>query len=304
MSLSAHIQLTAAGPHFSRTVAGVMNLASWGLNPQQRLAWVEQCLELGITTFDHADIYGGYTCEGLFGEALALKPSLRPHLQLVSKCGIKLISPNRPGHWVHSYDTSFEHIVWSAENSLKQLQTDYLDLLLIHRPSPLMDIDQVAKAFDHLHQSGKVRFFGVSNFAPSQLSLLASAVSQPLVTNQVELSVINMNTLHDGTIDQCYERRIRPMIWSPVGGGWWMKGETEQSRRLLSVLGQLGHELGGKPIDQVALAWLLAHPAGLLPVLGTGKVERLKLAVEAEQIALTQDQWFAIWQASAGHEVP
>lgn len=296
-------ELTAAGPTFSRVVAGAMHLGGWGLTATQRLDWIEACLALGITTFDHADIYGGYTCEARFGEGLALRPSLRQQMELVSKCAIKLVTPNRPRHALKSYDVSRAHIVASAENSLRQLGTDYLDLLLIHRPSPLMDADEVAEAFGALHAAGKVRHFGVSNFTPGQFDLLQSRLDRPLVTNQIELSVMQMGALVDGTLDQCQQRRMSPMIWSPLGGGSLFRGETAQSQRLLAVMGRIGAELGGAGLDQVALAWLWAHPSRPLVVLGTGKVERLAVAVAAEQYTLSAEQWFAIWEASAGHEV-
>ena len=297
------IPLTAVGPSLSRLVAGAMHLASWNLSPTERLQWVEACLELGITSFDHADIYGGYTCEGLFGEALALRPSLRSAMQLISKCGIKLVSPNRPRHRLKSYDTSREHIIASAENSLRELQTDYLDVLLIHRPSPLLDADEVAEAFGILHRAGKVLHFGVSNFTPAQFALLQYRLDLPLVTNQVELSVMQVGALTDGTLDQCQQKRIRPMIWSPLGGGALFRGDSAASKRLLIALRQVGEELGNAGPDQVALAWVLAHPSQPLPVLGTGKLARWQAAVAAQQITLSAEQWFTIWQAAVGREV-
>ena len=278
-----------------------MNLGQWQWNPAERLRWIEECLELGITTFDHADIYGGYTCEGLFGEALALRPSLRSQMQLISKCGIKLITPNRPSNALKSYAVGRDYIIASAENSLRELQTDHLDLLLIHRPSPLMAADEVAEAFAAL--AGKVRHFGVSNFTPAQFDLLQSRLDFPLVTNQIELSVMQMNALTDGTLDQCQQRRIRPMLWSPLGGGALFQGETAASKRLLVVLREIGDVLGGAALDQIALAWLLHLPSRPYPVLGTGKIERLAAAVAATQLQLTDEQWFAIWEAAAGHEV-
>jgi predicted oxidoreductase len=205
------------GPEFSRIVLGWWRLASWDMTPQQRLAFLQQGLELGVTTMDHADIYGDYSCEALFGEALALQPSLRERIELVSKCGIKLVSRHRPKHASHIYDTTRAHIIASAENSLRNLHTDYLDLLLIHRPDPLMDADEVAEAFTQLQASGKVRHFGVSNFTQSQFELLNSRFA--LVTNQVELSLMQMEALQDGSLDMCQRLRIAPMIWSALGGG-------------------------------------------------------------------------------------
>lgn len=298
------LQLSPSGPEVSRFVSGMMNLSQWQLSPRQRLDWLHACLDLGITTFDHADIYGSYTCEEQFGAALRLEPALRTRMEIVSKCGIKLLSANRPQHALKSYDTGREHIVASVNNSLQKLHTDYLDVLLIHRPDPLLDADAVAEAFGQLKQAGKVRFFGVSNFRPWHFDLLASRLDFPLVTNQVELSVLQMDVLHDGTLDQCQQHRLAPMIWSPFGGGRLFRGDDEQARRVRATLARIGDELGGAGPDQVALAWLLRHPSRPVPILGTGKLERLETAVQAAALTLSREQWFALWQASAGHEVP
>jgi predicted oxidoreductase len=202
------------------------------------------------------------------------------------------------------YDTSVAHIIASAENSLKVLNTDHIDLLLIHRPDPLMDPDDVAEAFSKLRSSGKVLHFGVSNFTPSQLDLLTSRVDVPIVTNQVEFSVMHVEPMFDGTIDMCQKNCISPMAWSSLGGGSLFSGDDERAVRLKNVLSVVGASLGGKPIDQVALAWLLNHPAGIVPVLGTGKLERVRSAVESEALELSREQWFAILAASRGIDVP
>lgn len=288
----------------SRVVPGLMRLDSWGYDAAQLLDWIKAVLDMGISTFDHADIYGGYTNEARFGAALALEPSLRQRMQLITKCDIMLTTENRPTNHVKHYDTSRAHILQSVENSLQALQTDYLDVLLIHRPDPLMNADEVAEAFTALKQAGKVRYFGVSNFAASTLALLASRLDFPLVTNQVEISVTHMDALHDGTLDYCQQQRMHPMAWSPLGGGGIFRGEDEQARRLREALQAIANELGGAGLDQVALAWLLKHPAGIVPVLGSGKLERIQVAAAAEQLALDRQQWFRIWQASTGHEVP
>ena len=300
----SQIYMAAEGPQVSRLALGLWRLASWGLSDGELLDLIHTAMDLGITTFDHADIYGDYTCEALFGRALALEPSLRARMQLVTKCGIKLVSANRPTHVIQHYDTSKAHIVASAENSLRMLKTDHLDLLLIHRPDPLMDPDEVAEAFTMLRHSGKVLHFGVSNFTPSQFELLASRLELTLATNQVELSVQNMEVLHDGTVDQCLRLGISPMAWSPLGGGGLFRADTEQTERLRQALSAVGEALGGASVDQVALAWILAHPACIVPVLGTGKLERLQKAAQAEALALSREQWFSIWRASTGTDVP
>ena len=299
----SRIQLTDGGPTFSRIVAGVMRLGEWAMDTDALINFIHECLDMGITTFDHADIYGSYTCEALFGKAMAADPALRGRLELVTKCGIQLVSPNRPDTYVHHYDTSRDHIVASAERSLRNLRTDSLDLLLIHRPDPLMDADEVAEALSSLRQSGKVRHAGVSNFMPWQFHLLQSRLDFPLVTNQIELSVLYLDPLHDGTLDQMQRLRVPPMAWSPVAGGRLFNPGDDRARRVRSALEVIGREVGTSA-EGVALAWLLRHPARVLPVMGTGKIERLREAAAAENITLDRQQWFTVWEASAGHEVP
>lgn len=298
------IPMAPNGPTVSRFIAGMWRLTEWRLSPHELLHYVQTCLDLGITSFDHADIYGSYTCEAMFGEALAQNPALRSHMQLITKCGIRLVSPQRPAHTFHDYDTSKAHIIASAERSLQNLRTDYLDVLLIHRPDPLMDADEVAAALSELKQSGKVLHFGVSNFAPHQFDLLASRLDFPLVTNQIEVSVMYLDLLHDGTVDQCQQRRIAPMIWSPLAGGRLFSSQEESAVRLRRVMADLSEQLGGATIDQIAFAWLLQHPANMLPILGTQNLDRVKTAIAALNIKLTRSQWFQLWSASTGTEVP
>jgi predicted oxidoreductase len=299
----AQLDLTKDGPRFSRIALGFWRLADWGLGDRELLRLIHASLDLGITTFDHADIYGDYACQELFGRALALEPVLRERMQIVTKCGIMLLSANRPAHTLKHYDTGRAHIVASAERSLVELGTGHLDLLLIHRPDPLTDPDEVAEAFASLRQSGKVLHFGVSNFTPSQFELLASRLDFPVVTNQVELSVLNMEVLHDGTADQCLRLGVAPMAWSPLGGGRLFDQADEQAVRVRRALLSVGEDLGAS-IDQVALAWILAHPARFLPVLGTGKIARVQSAAQAETLSLSREQWFSIWSASMGEPVP
>lgn len=300
----SRIQMTDAGPMFSRLVAGLWRLGDWGMDTGALLGFIHGCLDLGITTFDNADIYGSYTCEERFGAALAAEPGLRDHLELVTKCGIQLVSDNRPDNRVHHYDTGRAHIVAAAENALRLLHTDRLDLLLIHRPDPLMDADEVAEAFAALRSAGKVLSFGVSNFMPWQFDLLQARLDFPLVTNQIELSVLALDPLHDGTLDQAQRLRVPPMAWSVLAGGRLFDLGDERTARVQRALEGVGRELGGAGIDQVALAWLLRHPARVLPVLGTGQMARMRAAAAAEALTLDRQQWFAVWEASAGHEVP
>lgn len=292
--------LAEHGPRLSPIVAGAWRLADWQWTAAQRLRWIEQCAELGVTSFDHADIYGDYQVEALFGEALALAPSLRERLQLVGKCGIKLVGPARPAHRLKHYDTSAAHIVASAEASLRALRTDRLDLLLIHRPDALMDADEVAGAFEALRAAGKVLHFGVSNFTPGQFELLASRI--PLATNQIELHPLHRAPLTDGTLDQLQRLRIRPMIWSPLAGGAVLAGAGETERRVHGALARIG-ERHGVSATSIAFAWLLRHPSRPVPVAGSRRIEALREAVDALRITLDAQNWTEVWQAAAGHEV-
>lgn len=287
----------------SRIAQGFWRLQEWGWSAQETLTFIEQCLALGVTTFDHADIYGDYQCEGLFGEALKRKPELRDKMEIVTKCSILLPSEQRPEIKVHRYDYRREHILASVDRSLDNLQCEYIDTLLLHRPSPLMDADEVAQAFDHLFTLGKVKHFGVSNFTPQQFDLLQSRTDAPLIVNQVELSPLALQHFQDGTLDHMQQHAVTPMAWSPFAGGDLFSGQTERTLRVRNVLNELAEALGAS-VDQVVVAWLLRHPAGICPVMGSGNIERLKSAVEACQIRLSDDDWFRVLIASQGHEVP
>ena len=288
----------------SRVVAGVMKWGIWGHNFDragfERL--IQGSLDCGVTTFDHADIYGHYTTEAAFGEVLRQAPGLRDRMELVTKCGIRLTTPNRPDNRVKAYEVTADYIRESAERSLRNLHTDYLDLLLIHRPTPLLDPDEVATTLQALVASGKVRHVGVSNFTPAQFALLHDRIT--LLTNQVEISALHDSPLTDGTLDQCLLHRIRPMAWSPLGGGaYFGERPSPAAARLKRAFAGLRERYAGATDDQLLLAWLLKHPAGILPVLGTGKVARIEAAVAALGIELDSQDWFIIWEAARGHEV-
>lgn len=287
----------------SKVVHGMWRLTEWNYSHQDLIGFVEQCLEMGIDTFDHADIYGDYTCETLFGNALGQVPELNQKLKIVTKCGIKLLSGNRPDHYIKHYDTSFDHIVWSAENSLKQLQREQVDVMLIHRPDPFMNPEEVAKAFTKLREEGKVKEFGVSNFLPSQFNTLQQFLDFPLVTNQVEISVAALQEFENGVIDQCLQKRMSPMAWSPLAGGAVFSAETHRILTLKNVLHKIAKSLDSS-IDKVMYAWLAAHPVNIIPIVGSGKIERVKSAVDAMHIKLSRQQWFEIWVASQGENVP
>jgi predicted oxidoreductase len=284
----------------SPVVAGAWRLADWQMNVEERLAWIEGCIARGMHSFDHADIYGNYAVEALFGEALARQPGLRQRLQLVSKCGIKLISPARPAHRVKSYDNSDGHVTASVEASLRALQTDHLDLLLIHRPDALMDADQLAATFERLRRDGKVLHFGVSNFTPDQFELLDSRIT--LVTNQVECSPLHLAPLHDGTLDQAQRLRRRPMIWSPLAGGRLFSADSPEALRVRSVMTDVAQQLD-ITVTTLALAWLMRHPSRPLPVIGSRRLSVADEAMAATGAHLSAEDWYRVWQAGAGHEV-
>ncbi|EFG4811304.1 aldo/keto reductase family oxidoreductase [Escherichia coli] len=258
------ITIAPQGPEFSRFVMGYWRLMDWNMSARQLVSFIEEHLDLGVTTVDHADIYGGYQCEAAFGEALKLAPLLRERMEIVSKCGIATTA--REENVIGHYITDRDHIIKSAEQSLINLATDHLDLLLIHRPDPLMDADEVADAFKHLHQSGKVRHFGVSNFTPAQFALLQSRLPFTLATNQVEISPVHQPLLLDGTLDQLQQLRVRPMAWSCLGGGRLFNDDYFQPLR--DELAVVAEELNAGSIEQVVYAWVLRLPSQPLPIIG------------------------------------
>ena len=274
---------------------------SWGWSVPQRLEWLNACIECGVSSFDHADIYGGYSVEALFGEALALNPELRKHMQLVSKCGIQLISAARPEHRVKAYDTSAAHIERSVEQSLRALRTDYLDLLLLHRPDPLLDADAVAEVFQRLQRVGKVLAFGVSNFTPMQFSLLHSRV--PLVTNQVECSPLHLGPLHDGTFDQAQQLRIAPMIWSPLAGGNIFSSDDAAALRVQATLQAVALRFEVS-VATIAYAWLARLPCRPHVIVGSSRMAAMHEALAGQTLHLDAPSWHEIWAAGAGREVP
>jgi predicted oxidoreductase len=286
---------------FSRLILGTWRIGAWELSSAQIANLIEGCLDLGIDTFDLADIYNSYGCEEMFGAALQASPGLKSRIKLISKCGIALVKPNRPLHRVQHYNTSRAHIIASAEQSLRAVGVERLDLLLIHRPDPLMDADEVAEAFSELQRTGKVAAFGVSNFLPHQFELLQSRLEQPLQTNQLEVSLLHSEPLFDGSLDQAQRLRIRPQAWSPLGGGRLSQQAADSP--LGQTFARLGRDLDATP-EQLAIAWLLRHPAGIHPVLGSGKLERIRLLVDAQHIALDLQHWFELLEAAVGHKVP
>ena len=295
------IVTAAGGPTLSRIVAGAWRMADWQLSVAERVRWIEGCLDLGITTFDHADIYGDYAVEALFGEALAAAPQLRERMQIVTKCGIRMMSSARPEHRIGHYDTSAAHVQRSVDRSLAALRTDRLDVLLIHRPDALMDADALAECFGRLRTAGKVRHFGVSNFTPSQFALLNRRIE--LVTNQIEASPLHVAPFYDGTLDQAQDLGIAPMIWSALAGGRLFTGEDEAARRGRAVLQRVAGERGVS-VTTLVYAWLLRHPARLIPLTGSRRLDAMREAVAALDVEIDAQTWYEIWVAGNGAPAP
>jgi predicted oxidoreductase len=294
------IATRANGPELSRVVAGMWRMVEWNMTVEQRVTLIEQCIAMGVTSFDHADIYGNYGVEGLFGEALRAQPSLRERIQLVSKCGIKLLSNKRPGHTIQHYDTTAAHIVASAEESLRQLHTDRLDLLLIHRPDPLMDFDEIADAFTRLKGAGKVLHVGVSNFSRHQFEALNRRVE--LATNQVEFSPLHVAPMFDETFDGLQDVGVAPMIWSPLAGGRLFTSNDANAENLRLVIKEIADRLH-QPFASVIFAWIMQLPSRPIPLTGSGRIEAISVAVAGTAFKLSRTDWFAILRAARGHEV-
>ena len=285
---------------FSKIIAGTMTWGKWGknLDKNQMIALMNFCQENGITTFDHADIYGGYTTEADFGNAFHESRIDRKKIQLISKCGIQLVSENRSTKIKH-YDYSKSHIIGSAEQSLKNLKTDYLDLLLLHRPSPLMHPDEIAEAIEKLKAEGKILEFGVSNFTPIQTDLIQAKTE--IKYNQIEFSVTHFDAMLIGSLDHMQSNGIQPMCWSPLGTVF--KKDDEKSIRIKKLATQLSSKYNVE-MDVLLLAWILKHPSGILPVFGSADKTRITNLMKATILEMELEDWFAFWTESAGNNVP
>ncbi|MBA4784596.1 MULTISPECIES: aldo/keto reductase [Pseudorhizobium] len=285
----------------SRIIYGMWRLGDAAdTSPAHVQAKVEACLEQGITTMDQADIYGGYTAEAVFGGALKAAPHLREKIEIITKCGIVAPAGRHAASRVKHYDTSAAHITASVEASLRDMATDYVDLLLIHRPDPLIDPDETGTALDALVASGKVRAVGVSNFRPWDFSLLQSSMETTLVTNQIEMSLLATDAFINGDLAYLQERMIPPMAWSPLGGGALFSGDHPA---LQVRLQELAADQGVEP-SAVAIAWLLRHPAQILPVMGTNNLDRIRSLSDAAKVTLDRQTWFDLYTLAIGKEVP
>ncbi len=284
----------------SPIIAGAMNWGVWdkNLKTKEMENLIHICFENKITTFDHADIYGSYTTEAQFGKALSNSKIKREQIQLISKCGIQMLAEKR-NNTIKHYDYSKDYIIWSVENSLKNLKTDFLDVLLLHRPSPLMQSDEIAEAVEKLKSEGKIIDFGVSNFTSSQTELIRQKT--PISYNQIQFSATDYQPMLDGSLDYMQLHQIRPLSWNPLGSVF--RQENMQTYRLRKLLATLvsKYEIGA---DTILLAWILKHPAHIIPIAGTVNVARIQALMKATELQLSQEDWFAIWTESMGNEVP
>lgn len=286
--------------NFSSLIIGTMRFGKWGsnFNTAAYEKFIEECLALELTDFDHADIYGGHTTESEFGLALKNRPDLKEKVEITTKCGIQYPSENRPSIKVKHYDFSKEHIITSVNNSLQNLNVESIKLLLLHRPDYLMHADEVAEAFHALQKSGKVKFFGVSNFRPKQFELLNG--SFPLVNNQIEFSLQNPSAMLNDDLHYFNKSKVKLSAWSPLGGGGIFISKEKSD--LKDLLLQLAEKYCCK-VDQILYAWLFKHPIQITPVTGTSKIERIKNTLAAKKINLTHEDWYHLLEKSLGKQV-
>jgi predicted oxidoreductase len=285
---------------FSRIVYGMWRLGDDAdTSPAHVQAKIEACLDQGITTMDQADIYGGYMAEQILGDALRAAPALENQIEIVSKCDIVISAGRYTGAGVKYYDTSAAHVTASVDHSLRLMGVERIDTLLIHRPDPLMDHSETGAALDALMASGKVRSVGVSNFKLHDWTLLQSAMNSPLITNQIELSLTAHQGFTNGDVAYLQERGVPIMAWSPLGGGGLVTGTGPVQDALAAVAAEQGVDTGA-----VAVAWLLAHPARIMPVMGTNAIDRIKTLSDALKVTMDRETWFKLYTAALGQEVP
>lgn len=284
-----------------KPIVGCMRWGIWGANftTQQYEKLIAQCLEIDLNIFDHADIYGHYTTEADFGKALMHNKGLRKKMKLITKTGIQMITEQRPLHQIKSYNTSAEHIINSVDQSLQNFHTDYIDTLLIHRPDLLMNAEEIAETIDQLKTSGKILHFGVSNFTPSQVALLSKYIT--VEQHQVEISITNMKAFDNGVLDQCQIKNIQAQAWSPWGNNLFSE-RSEKNDRILVVANEIA-EAYNTGVNEILLAFLYVHPANITPVIGTTQFERIVQAKDAMDINLSREDFYKLWEASAGREV-
>ncbi|SHL27681.1 aldo/keto reductase [Flavobacterium saccharophilum] len=285
----------------SPIISGTMNWGVWdkNLTTKEMENMIQICIENKITTFDHADIYGSYTTEADFGKAFQASKISREKLQLITKCGIQMIAEKRPENKIKHYEYSKEYIIWSVEESLKKLKTDFIDVFLLHRPSPLMQADEIAEAVEKLKSEGKIIDFGLSNFTSSQTELIRSKTEVSF--NQVQFSATHYEAMVDGSLDYMQTHGIRPLSWNPLGTVF--REDTKKTRRLKKLLSELVQKYSFGS-DTLLLAWILKHPAGVIPIAGTVNIARIQSLMKAAELEMDKEDWFAIWTESMGDDVP
>jgi predicted oxidoreductase len=290
---------------FSKVIAGCMKWGNGGAHysPAEMASLIQSLVDAGITSFDHADIYGDYQMEGSFGKALASisRSKFRASIQIISKCGICKPVPEKNEYVLKHYNTTKAHIIASCERSLRHLQTDYLDAFLIHRPDPLMQAAEIAEAFTELQKQGKVLRFGVSNFTVTQCQLLDRYF--PLSIHQLEASAIHLQPFQDGSLDYLQMHQKLPMAWSPLGGGKLLSSTEPNYERVRGKAGEIAEKYG-LTTEQVLLIWLLTHPSNIHPVIGSTQLTRLMGAADISTMKLDRTDWYQIWTASTGEKLP
>ena len=304
------------GPYTTSRIAyGCMTLGT--LDDDVAVAGaLDAALNGGVTLFDHADIYAGGRSEEVFGRYLAARPGVRDRLTLQTKCGIRFADD--PEGAPKRYDASYEHIVRSTEGSLRRLGVEHVEVLMLHRPDPLMEPEEVARAFSDLHAAGKVGAFGVSNFSVAQIDRLSAALDRPLVCNQVQLSLAHLGPVEagvtvdmpgqatgaDGLLDGCATRGVRVQAWSPLAGGAFFQPDaTAHATETADVIAETARTHGADPLS-VVLAWVLRLPHGVQPVVGTTNPARIEACCAAAGVELSRAEWFALYQAARGHRIP
>jgi predicted oxidoreductase len=292
----------AKGLRFSKVIAGTMRASSEGLSGKKMADFVDRCLNAGVTTFDHADIYGYYESSRLFGEAvLKAHPSLREKVQIVTKFNI--ILPRKENGYAHYYDSSVKHLNESLNKSLEVLHTDYVDVLLIHRLDPLLNPQELAAGLDQLVKQGKVRHIGISNASYTYFEMVNKYVRTPLVTNEVEVNPLHTDTFFNGVMDSALIHDIPVMAWSPLAGGRLFHPHTGQEFRVRAILQQMARKYAVDSIDKIAYAFINKLPAIVCPIVGSTRFDRVQAAIDAQKIELTNKDWFKILEVSRGREV-
>lgn len=285
----------------SRIIQGLWRLKSWKMSSEALLEFIHQCIDLGVTSFDTAEIYGNYEAEAIFGEALKLEPELRSKIEIITKTGINMKSDKRP-YAIGHYDTTYDKVVASCKKSIDLMHCVYLDVFLIHREDPLINHKEVARALNDLKAMGLIKSYGVSNFDPFKFDALHKATGGQLVTNQIEVSPLCFEHFNNGNMDYLQSVDVPPMIWSPLAGGQIFTGPDERSMNVRNVLETLSNDYGVES-DVLTYAWLLKHPVRMMPICGSGKIDRVKNAVKALSVELKHEDWYKIYMASKDQEL-